>query len=279
MSNFVSAEWVNQKVDEDDIVIFDCRFSLAEPEIGNELYKIDHIKGAYYADLNKHLSRPVSTHGGRHPLPSVNILSQYLSRCGVDSEKIVVLYDDQSGSMAARFWWLLKYLGHDRVFVMQGGYTHYKENGYSISSKMPVEKLTKFKPNINEKMVISKDELLSLINHDESILIDAREPNRFKGLAEPIDHKAGHIPSAINIPWAAHFKTPGWWKDKEDLEKDYQDYLSKKLKPVVYCGSGVTACVNVLAMDEAGVKDTVLYAGSWSDWISYPDNRIETESK
>lgn len=277
MSNFVSPEWVNQKVNHDDVVIFDCRFSLADPSIGYELYKEDHIKGAFYADLDQHLSGPVLTHGGRHPLPNVNILSQFLSRCGVDSKKIVVAYDDQSGTMASRLWWLLRYLGHDHVYVMQGGYTNYKEKGYTISSKMPEEVHSRFKPNVNREMVATKNEVSKVTQTRDKVIIDAREPNRYKGLIEPIDHKAGHIPSAINVPWESHFNQPGWWKSDIQLKEMYQTPIREDEKAIVYCGSGVTACVNVLAMNEAGMKDIALYAGSWSDWISYSENPIETD--
>ncbi|MBY6035920.1 sulfurtransferase [Fictibacillus nanhaiensis] len=275
MSNLVSPEWVNTKLNDDHVVILDCRFSLADPAKGYEQYKQDHITGAYYADLEKHLSGPVLSHGGRHPLPSVNILSQFLSRCGVDSEKIIVAYDDQSGAFASRLWWLLKYLGHDQVFVMQGGYTHYKEKGYATSSKMPKERDAEFIPNVNDQMVAFKDSVMSVMNQVKTEIIDAREPIRYKGIKEPIDHKAGHIPTAINIPWESHFVSPGWWKEKNELEKMYKDLMNHS-HHIVYCGSGVTACVNVLAMHELGMKKTVLYAGSWSDWISHKEHEIET---
>lgn len=277
MSNFVEPEWINQNTNRDDIVIFDCRFSLANPIEGYELYKQDHIEGAYYADLNQHLSEKVSTHGGRHPIPSVNILSQFLSRCGVDSEKIVVAYDDQSGAMASRLWWLLKYLGHDNVYVMQGGYTHYKEKGYRITRKMPIEKPSNFKAKLREEMHVTKDDILSIIKNKNKILIDARETNRYKGIIEPVDHKAGHIPTAINIPWESHFNKTGWWKERKELQKLYAAQLSSEETAIVYCGSGVTACVNILAMNEAGITNTALYGGSWSDWISYHENLIEKE--
>jgi thiosulfate/3-mercaptopyruvate sulfurtransferase len=278
MSNLVTPEWVNQKVKDDNLVIFDCRFSLAEPQKGFELYKKDHIEGAYYADLDKHLSGPLSTHGGRHPLPSVNILSQFLSSCGVDSEKIIVAYDDQSGTMAARLWWLMKFAGHEQVYVMQGGYTHYKEKGYAISSKMPNKMPTEFKPALNKNLVITRDQLAAHLGNDhEKVIIDAREPKRYKGIFEPIDDKAGHIPTAINVPWETHFQSPGWWKDREELQKIYKEIIVKDRTPVVYCGSGVTACVNILAMNEAGMKMPLLYAGSWSDWISYSDHEIAKE--
>jgi thiosulfate/3-mercaptopyruvate sulfurtransferase len=277
MSNLVSPEWVDRKTKDDNAVIFDCRFSLADPTLGNELYQKDHIQGAFYADLDQHLSGTVSTHGGRHPLPSVNILSQFLSSCGVDSEKIIIAYDDQSGTMAARFWWLMKYAGLKNVYVMQGGYTHYKERGFAVSSKMPDRKSTEFNPQINENMVITRDQLTNAIKKKSSLVIDAREPNRYKGITEPIDAVAGHIPTAINVPWEANFYKPGWWKEKKELQSIYKEHVLEDRPPIVYCGSGVTACVNVLAMSEAGFKMPILYAGSWSDWISFSDHEIETD--
>jgi thiosulfate/3-mercaptopyruvate sulfurtransferase len=277
MSNLVSPEWVDSKIRDKNTVIFDCRFSMADPEIGFELYKKDHIEGAFFADLDQHLSGTITTHGGRHPLPSVNILSQFLSSCGVDSEKIVIAYDDQSGIMAARFWWLMKYAGLNQVYVMQGGYKHYKEKGYAVSSKLPTQKSSEIKLDFNKNMIITRDELVKAVQQKDKLLIDAREPNRFKGIAEPIDPVAGHIPTAINVPWESHFNKPGWWKDKEDLTNLYKDQLVDNKTRVVYCGSGVTACVNAFAMSEAGLELPILYAGSWSDWISYNDHEIETD--
>ncbi|MDR7072286.1 sulfurtransferase [Fictibacillus barbaricus] len=277
MSNFVSPEWVNEHVNDIQVIFFDCRFSLADPQAGFKLYKKDHIKGAYFADLNNDLSRPLSTHGGRHPLPSVNILSQFFSNCGVDGEKIVVAYDDEAGAYASRLWWILKYLGHSKVFVMNCGYTHYKEKGYSISSKMPAEKSGNFTPNVQNTMKIDKDELLRKIKSGEDTIIDAREEGRYKGIFEPIDHKAGHIPTAVNIPWKSNYRSPGIWRSREELRTIYKSYADKKEKQIVYCGSGVTACINILAMDEAGIGNVSLYPGSWSDWISYEENEVETD--
>jgi thiosulfate/3-mercaptopyruvate sulfurtransferase len=277
MSNLVSPEWVDSKITDENTVIFDCRFSLADPEMGYKVYEKDHIEGAFYAHLEKHLSGPITTHGGRHPLPSVNILSQFLSSCGVDTEKIIVAYDDQSGTMAARFWWLMKYAGLKKVYVMQGGYTHYKEKGYAVSSKVPDKKSSEIKLDSNDNMLIKREEVVKAVQENDKELIDAREPKRFKGIYEPIDPVAGHIPTAINVPWEIHFSKPGWWKDKEEIQNLYKDLKLDNKTPVVYCGSGVTACVNVLAMSEAGLKLPILYAGSWSDWISYKDHEIETD--
>lgn len=277
MSNLVSPEWVNSKIQDENTVIFDCRFSLADPEMGFKVYEKDHIEGAFYADLDKHLSGAITIHGGRHPLPSVNILSQFLSSCGVDTEKILVAYDDQSGTMAARFWWLMKYAGMKQVYVMQGGYTHYKEKGYAVSSKVPDKKSSEINLNINHSMLITRDEVVKAVQQKDKHLIDAREPNRFKGISEPIDPVAGHIPTAINVPWNIHFRKPGWWKDQDEMKNLYINLVGNDKTPVVYCGSGVTACVNVLAMSEAGLKLPRLYAGSWSDWISYNDHQVEKD--
>jgi thiosulfate/3-mercaptopyruvate sulfurtransferase len=247
-----------------------------DPKAGFELYKKDHIKGAYYADLDNHLSGPVLTHGGRHPLPSVNILSQFFGKCGVDNKKIVVAYDDESGVYASRLWWLLNYLGHSKVVVMQGGYTNYKEKGYAISNKMPESNLVTFFPNEQNAMFVCQNTLKEMIENDSITLIDAREERRYKGIIEPIDRKAGHIPTAINIPWQMNFQKPGQWLESEKLRNMYEKQTDEKRTAIVYCGSGVTACVNVLAMNEAGYKDVKLYPGSWSDWISYDDNPVAT---
>jgi thiosulfate/3-mercaptopyruvate sulfurtransferase len=279
MSNFVSPEWVNKHVNDDLVVIFDCRFSLAEPAYGIEAYKKDHIEGAFYADLEKDLSGPVQVHGGRHPLPSVNILSQFFSRCGVSEEKKVIAYDDQSCTMASRLWWLLKYLGHEKVYVMQGGYTNYKEKGYDITSKLPEENPTSFQAKADQSMVIDREGLSRYIQSQKGNIIDAREELKYKGLTEPIDSKAGHIPTSRNVPWQNNFSEPGWWLPKEKLQEIYKHILSGENNPVAYCGSGVTACVNILAMNEAGIKDVTLYPGSWSDWISYPENPIVSENE
>ncbi|MFC0188749.1 sulfurtransferase [Fictibacillus aquaticus] len=275
MSHFVKAQWLAEHLSSPDIILIDCRFSLTDSEEGYELYVMDHIKGAFYASLETDLSGPVNKHGGRHPLPDVNILSQFFGSCGISPEKIVVAYDDSQNVFASRIWWLLRYMGHDNVKILKEGYTHYKEKGFPVSTKMPSVQNGVFNPEVKAQMACDKNHVLQASESKKpgTVLIDSREQPRYAGIHEPIDHKAGHIPWSVNMPYAGNIEN-GIWKTEQELKKRFSP-ISEKEEIIVYCGSGVTACVNLLAMAESGIDHAKLYPGSWSDWISYPENKIE----
>lgn len=275
MSNLVSMAYVNEQLSEGTLVLMDCRFILGQPDAGREAFEAGHLPGAVYMDLEKDLSGPLSEHGGRHPLPDFGTLTLKLRESGVDGNMHVVVYDDQGGGMASRLWWLLHLLGHPKVSLMEEGYSAWAAAGYAVSTEAVKPVLRHFQPVVQRDRLISMEEVKSKISSDSTVIIDAREPKRYLGIEEPIDLKAGHIPSAINRFWKDALDEQGKWKDARGQLERFAD-LSAEKEIVVYCGSGVTACPNLLALSEAGYDNIRLYSGSWSDWISYSENPIAT---
>ncbi|MGI6125355.1 MAG: sulfurtransferase [Planifilum sp.] len=268
-SAVVSPKWLRERLGDSNLVIVDCRFELSKPHAGRKAYERDHIPGAVYMDLERDLSGPVRRHGGRHPLPELEALANTLGRVGIDRTKTVVAYDDQGGAMAARLWWLLRYLGHDQVAVLDEGYRGWKEKGYPVTPDRVHPKPSRFTPQIrNPEWLVGMEE----VRRHRGLLIDSRDPERFAGRYEPIDAKAGHIPGAVNYFWKNNLEEGRRWKTPQALKKDFS-FIPEEEQPIVYCGSGVTACANLLALHLAG-REGRLYAGSFSDWISYEENPI-----
>ncbi|MFC0215542.1 sulfurtransferase [Paenibacillus chartarius] len=273
MRNVVDVAWLADHYERRDVVVVDCRFALGKPESGQAEYAEDHIPGAYYLDLERDLSGPVMEHGGRHPLPDLGALSLKVGEIGVEAGVTVVAYDDQGGAMASRLWWLLRFLGHGQVAVLDGGYKAWKEAGLPVTDELPHPRQATFSPKVQRHMMIAIQELKERKDSPDVVLIDSREPRRYLGLEEPIDKVAGHIPGARNYFWKGSLGEDGRWLSPEAQQERFGElYPNDEL--IVYCGSGVTACPNVLALEEAGFKKVRLYAGSWSDWISYEENPI-----
>ncbi|QOY35804.1 sulfurtransferase [Anaerobacillus isosaccharinicus] len=272
--NLVTCQWLKEHMDDKNIRILDCRFELGKPNAGFEAYLEDHIPNAIYVDLEKDMSRPVRDHGGRHPLPNLEDFSAKLAAIGIDETMTVVAYDDQGGAMASRLWWLLKYVGHKDVFVLSTSYSNWKNNGFEITTMIPHFDHTKFTVALKEEMLSTMEDIRASIQNEDVILIDSRDPLRFLGIEEPIDKKAGHIPSAKNYFWKDCLNENGEWKKREEQKERFNDIEQNK-EIIVYCGSGVTACPNVLCLQSLGYENVKLYLGSWSDWISYNENEIE----
>ncbi|MFD1774989.1 sulfurtransferase [Paenibacillus rhizophilus] len=278
MDSVVSTRWLLARMYEPELVIVDCRFLLSDPEAGRSAYLKDHIPGAVYLHLEEQLSAPVGTHGGRHPLPDSGELAAVLGQAGISRGSVVVAYDDQGGAFASRLWWLLRYLGHDKVYAMDEGYSKWKSENFPVSDSQPIRIPTSYEPEVHPEMVAGMEEVrkYSLKGGSASpLLIDSREPRRYAGLEEPIDAKAGHIPGAVNRFWKEVLDEQGRWKDANALKRHFAD-VDPGREVIVYCGSGVTACPNVLALHRAGFDKVRLYAGSWSDWISWEENPIAT---
>ncbi|MFD2617140.1 sulfurtransferase [Terrilactibacillus laevilacticus] len=277
MNSIISMDQVNRRLGHENYVFVDCRFNLQNPDEGQNQYHEGHLPGAIFFDLEKDLSADVSEHGGRHPLPNEEEFVKKLGKCGIDGTKTVIAYDDQDGAMAAHLWWLLQYYGHPNVQIMDEGFTAWKEKGYPIEQKMSLAKETHFIPHIHPDWVLTMSDVKALdVSKGDTILIDSRAPERFSGKVETVDKKSGHIPGAVNWFWKDNRSEQGKWKTAEELKSRFEP-LKQKDQIVVYCGSGVTACGNIIAMKEAGLKNIKLYSGSWSDWISYENNPIETE--
>jgi thiosulfate/3-mercaptopyruvate sulfurtransferase len=265
MSAIIDVEELQRRRETANFVILDCRFSLADPELGFNQYQQDHISGAYYVDLNQELSSAMAEHGGRHPLPSAEQFNDLCRQLGIrQGETEVVVYDDSRCAFASRAWWLFNYFGHRDVRVLNGGYQAWKHAAGRLGltpNNRPGDGVFEAKPN--PAMLAGRGELLVAKQPASFTLLDAREPARYNGEQEPIDPVAGHIPAALNFPWQALTDENGWVQPAEERFSA----LSPPL--VVYCGSGVTACATLLALHLAGIDDCRLYAGSWSDWCSY----------
>ncbi|MBD2136560.1 sulfurtransferase [Anabaena sp. FACHB-1237] len=269
----VSPQWLFAHLEDPDVVIVDCRFSLADPQLGKQQYQTSHIPGAYYLDLNQDLSSPVQEHGGRHPLPDIDILTAKLAGIGVNfSETLVVAYDDSRFAFASRLWWLLRYLGHEKVAVLDGGLKGWENGGYPMTEITPLKKsgilLGKFTANLQPQLLVNIEDVKARKDSPDVVLVDSRESDRYRGEREPIDKIAGHIPGAVNYPWQELTDNSGVLIPLSVQSQRWSNIKSAK-EILVYCGSGVTACVNLLSLELAGINTGKLYAGSWSDWISY----------
>ena len=245
--------------------------------MGREKYEEEHIPHAVYFDLNLDLSSPITEHGGRHPLPNIEEFADKLSRAGIDEHTTVIAYDSEAGANASRLWWLLNYVGHEKVYILDGGFPAWKENGLPVTKEIPVVKRKAFKANVQGHMLVTMETVRENIHTGADVtLIDSREPKRYAGVEELVDPKAGHIPTAVNYFWKDGILQSGHFKNEAQQQERFQN-LSKDKETIVYCGSGVTACPNILALKLAGFQNVKLYAGSWSDWISYPENQIAKE--
>jgi len=264
----VTAAWLANHLDDPNVVVIDCRFDLMAPERGQQQYCAGHILGAYYLDLEQDLSSPRQQYGGRHPLPDPERLAATLQSMGVREQTLVVAYDDSRLAYAARCWWLLRWLGHDRVAVLDGGYSHYAAAGYPTTTVIPEVRQGHIVAVPRAEWVVDRQGVIAAQGQPQTAIVDAREPHRYRGEHEPIDPVAGHIPRALNYPWLEMTHANGLLKPTAELQRHWQS-LANTPEIIVYCGSGVTACVDILGMAIAGLHQTKLYAGSWSDWCAY----------
>lgn len=277
-TQLVTSDWLKEQLTSSTLRIVDCRFTLGSPEAGKRAYDEDHIPGAVYFDLEKDMSGEKKKHGGRHPLPKMEDFVQKLGQAGISEKTKVVAYDDQGGAMASRLWWLLKYLDHDQVFVLNDTYSAWKSKGYPVTSEVVQPTPERYAANVQKDMVVDIEWVKANKDLEEVVLIDSREAKRFKGLEEHADPVAGHIPGAKNYFWKGVLNDEGTWKERESLKQQFKE-LDPSKEIVVYCGSGVTACPNILGLKEAGYPNVKLYPGSWSDWCSYPENPVGREEE
>ena len=265
----ISVDALAIKLDLDELRVFDCRFILGQPATGREQYRASHIAGAGYVDLEADLSGPVTTNSGRHPLPKEVQFRETLGRLGVSRESPVVVYDEGACQMAARFWWMLRWMGHDDVTVLDGGFSAWTRSGRAVEegeSKFPE---VIYRATVNNRLWVPVNDVESGIGKKESVLVDARDSARFKGLEEPLDPVAGHIPGARNRPFMNNM-SDGLFRPAEELRQEFEALMGGLAPQAVIhsCGSGVTACHNLLAMTYAGLEGSRLFVGSWSEWIT-----------
>ncbi|EXX85324.1 3-mercaptopyruvate sulfurtransferase [Paenibacillus darwinianus] len=279
MKGTVTTEWLAARLGEAGFAVVDCRFALNDPAAGRQAYLAVHIPGAYYADLEQDLSGPKRPGGagGRHPLPDAGKLAVALSRMGIGNETTVVAYDDQGGAMASRLCWLLRYTGHTgEAYILDGGFGEWSAEARPVTAEVPAQaEGVSYEVRIRPELAVDQADVRVLIGKPGAVLIDSREAFRYSGESEPIDPVAGHIPGAINRFWKYGLDESGHWKSAEAQLERFAD-LPKDAEIIVYCGSGVTACPNVFALEAAGFRNVKLYAGSWSDWVSNMENPVAT---
>ena len=258
------------------LVVVDVRHDLAKPEAwGESQYRDGHVPGARFAHLDRDLSGGKTGSNGRHPLPTVEACADVFGRLGIDAKKQVVAYDQGPGMYAARLWWMLRWLGHDAVAVLDGGFAAWTREGRPVTAEVPQGRATTFIARAPASTVTASD-IAALVANDDAtsgfVLLDARARERYRGDAEPLDPVAGHIPGALNRPYSENLDAEGRFKSTGALAGEFDAILAgRAARDVVhYCGSGVTACHNLLAMTHAGRPGARLYPGSWSEWCSDP---------
>lgn len=253
-------------------VVIDCRFDLIDPEAGARLYASAHIPGARYAHLNDDLSGPVTSATGRHPLPDPESLARRLGQWGIGNSSQVVAYDDSNGGVASRLWWMLRWVGHRRVAVLNGGLRAWRAAGYEVSDQAPAVTPTSFTPHVDPNAFLGVEAVMQGLAAQSLVLIDARSADRFAGRNETFDPVAGHVPGARNHPFSRNVDAGGRFLAPEQLREAWRPTLAgaPAERVVCMCGSGVTACHNVLALEIAGLTGARLYPGSWSEWIRDP---------
>lgn len=265
----VDRQWLSSQLDNPQVVIVDCRFQLNDSHWGIEQYQQSHIQGAYYLNLDTDLSSPIQTHGGRHPLPDLDLLAHKLANMGiVQNETLVVAYDDSRFAFAARLWWLLRYMGHEPVALLDGGWHGWNSANLPVDNLIPESKSGSFVPQPHWDWLVDIDRVKSAPNQFDVVIVDSRDRDRYLGIREPIDPIAGSIPGAVNYPWKQVSDSSGFFKSHKAQQQLWQEYQDAA-EIIVYCGSGVTACVNLLSLATAGINQTKLYPGGWSDWCSY----------
>lgn len=250
-------------------VILDCRFDLQQPDWGRRVFLQDHIPGAYFMDIEADLSGPVvSGITGRHPLPHPDVILSTFRAAGIHPGRPVVVYDQGSGMYAVRAWWLLRWLGHTRVQLLDGGYAAWTSIGGPTDNQWPAPNETNWAASPDMDMLVDHESIAAGI---PAPVVDSRDHIRFTGEFEPIDPVAGHIPGAVCRPFAENLTPEGTWKPADDLLARFTDLIppSGSPEPVFYCGSGVSACHNIFAYSLATGRMARLYAGSWSEWIHY----------
>jgi thiosulfate/3-mercaptopyruvate sulfurtransferase len=275
-TTLISTSELASRVAREDWAVVDCRFRLEDPGWGEREYVRQHIPGAAYAGLDADLSGPKTGRNGRHPLPSPDALVETFGRLGITSGIQVVVYDQDNGMFASRLWWMLRWMGHDPVAVLDGGFAHWLSEGRPTESGRPRIEPRKFAGAPRNEMLADVRDVAGS-SPSSTLLVDARAPERYRGEIEPIDRVPGHIPGAVNHFFRTNLQEDGRMRPVEELKARWQATLGG-MKPdevITYCGSGVTACQNLLALEYAGLGGARLYPGSWSEWSSNPSRPVE----
>jgi thiosulfate/3-mercaptopyruvate sulfurtransferase len=274
----IDSTQLRENLSRPDWVVFDCRHDLTDHARGARLYAESHLPGAYFAPVETALSGVKTGRNGRHPLPIAEDFAAFLSRHGVSETTQIVAYDDVGGQYAARLWWLARWIGLTRVAVLDGGLPKWIAVGNPVTAEVPPPRPgTKLAARPVATMVRSASDILAGTATGDCLVIDARAPERYRGETEPIDKVAGHIPAAVNRFFKSNLNSDLTMHAPEELRRDFEAILGSRWRPdqvIHQCGSGITACANLLAMEHAGLGGSKLYVGSWSEWISDPSRPV-----
>jgi len=272
----ISAESLHSSLTDPGLVIFDCRHELMNPQAGARAYAQSHLPGARFTDSETDLAGRKTGRNGRHPLPDPQVFMSWLGRSGVDAGNQVVAYDFAAGSSAARLWWMLRWVGHERVAVLDGGWEGWVKAGLPTTAEVPSIATKTFTGTARPGWVVDAGFVQAHLEDPSIVVLDARTRERFQGLTEPIDPVAGHIPGARNRLFKENLNAEGRFRSPQELRQAFKAVLGEaNPEQVVHqCGSGVSACSNLLAMEIAGLEGSRLYAGSWSEWIADPSRPV-----
>jgi len=273
-TTLVDTQTLKAHLDDPAWVVVDCRFDLMRPDAGMQEYRHGHIPGARYADLNRHLSAPMTPRSGRHPLPDPASFARQAGAWGIGQASQVVVYDASHGAYAARLWWMLRWLGHQSVALLDGGWNAWLNEDLPVSAEIPLPDAVVFPVNTQAQGHVSMSQMQQHLRDGAVTVLDARAAARYAGEVEPIDPVAGHIPGALSFPFEANLDDRGHFLSAQNLKHRFQAFAEQPQQVVHMCGSGVTACHNLLAMEIAGLHGSKLYAGSWSEWVRNPGNPV-----
>ncbi len=273
----VTIDWLKDRLGDPNVRPVDVRWYLAERGRGREEYAAGHIPGAAFMDVDDDLSSPRGQGPGRHPLPTPEAFAALAGRAGIGADTHVVAYDSSAGAHAARLWWLLRYFGHQRVSLLDGGWPAWAAAGLPVEPGAPAIAPATFLAVPRAELVVDAAAVDALRRDPRALILDARATERYEGQVEPIDPQPGHIPGARSAPYAGNARADGFFKRPDELRDRYLDLGADAAQTIVcYCGSGVTAAYTIFALHLAGRDDALLYEGSWSDWSSDPTHPVAT---
>jgi thiosulfate/3-mercaptopyruvate sulfurtransferase len=274
----ISSDILKNNIDNKDFIIFDCRCDVKDSAYGIQAYTEGHIPNSIFVDIDSDLASEKTVTSGRHPLPDADTLSEKLSQWGLNSSKQAVVYDDAGGAFAGRMWWVLKWLGHTNVAVLDGALGGWMASGGKLTDGNTVFERSVFTSNTQDDMYVSINDVEDAQYKMDKLIIDARSKERYLGIKDPVDPIAGHVPGAISYPLGQNLDKKGHFKSAEELKHSFSKLIGETESSdiISMCGSGITACHNILALEIAGIRGIKLYVGSWSEWIMDKSRPIAT---
>ena len=277
-SPLISPSELAKRLGDSAWIVVDCRFVLADPDAGHAAYRRGHIPGARYAHLDNDLARVPGPTDGRHPLPGADDFAATLGAWGISNASNVVVYDDMSGAIAARLWWMLRWVGHSTAYVLDGGLQGWEAAGLPLERAIPGVRAVQYVADVvRDEWVVTTDRIPSELASG-AVLVDARAAQRFHGITEPIDPVAGHLPGAVNWPFSDALREDGSMRPAAELNASLRHLADQPGGLIAMCGSGVTACHLLLAVNAAGLGDGRVYIGSWSEWIRDPERPVAIQA-